>query len=398
MNRKPKIRYIVFFFVIVLAVSLFGIVEYYFYEGPEISKSDCTSGAPWDMTVFASELNGFIRKFHDPAHLYDPTKLSGRFSIQENGATDLYGSCDLVFILWITGELENKTTDQSKGEWAELIHSFQDPESGLFSRNIVAGESVTHATAFATAALRLLGSAPITPHYWAEELFRSPDAINSWLDTFYWDQIWTGSHEIGKVAAFIDFHNGINIPETWQEWIISALDARIDPVTGFWKNGILDPVLKSPTTVDLGGAAHFWWIYRHLGKPIPYSEKVINGIIDLQKDSGLWGNRIFNGAFPQGIDFDAVNGLRYAYQSLPTEAQSKVKNDIVDSLETYACAVNRFLNQPGAIHQYYRSSHKLVGTLNAMAETNQFYQELTGNPVFRLPKHWRSTLDVITWQ
>ncbi len=396
-NRSLK-RNILVSIPIVLIAIFFGVYQYYFYEGPELDQERCQDNQQYDLTIFAAELDDFIRKFHDPANTFQPDDLRGRFSIHEGGSTDLYGSCDLVYILWITDQLHEKTTEMGRREWADLIRSFQDPETGLFSKNIVAGESVTHATAFSSAALKLLDSKPQYPHYWAKKIFSSPSSIDQWLDSFNWHEIWTGSHEMGRAAALIDAPQGVQITGDWKHWLVKAMNSRIDPHSGFWKNGIGDYILRDPTTVDLGGAAHFWWIYHHLDRKIPYAEKAIEGILSLQKDSGIWGNRLFNGPFPQGIDFDAVNGYRFAYHSLSSKQQNRYRERIIDSLNIYACAVHSFLNRPGAIHEYYHSAHKLVGTLNAIAETNQLHTELTGEPIFILPKTWKSALDVVTWQ
>lgn len=394
--KSLKLKLVVSLLVI-LIIGIWGVYQHYFDYGPDLELDSC-SNSQYGLQIFAGEIETFIKKFHDPAIAFKANDLRGEFSIHEGQSADLYGASDLVYILWITGELQERTNEQGRAEWAELLRSYQDSETGLFSRNIVAGESITHATAFATAALRLLGSKPQYPHQWADEIFNSKASIDKWLDSFNWHEIWTGSHEMGRAAALIDAPAGVDLPDGWRDWLIEAMTARNDPKTGFWKNGIMDFVLVDTTTIDLGGAAHFWWIYHHLGQPIPHPEKVIDGIISLQKKSGIWGNKLFNGPFPQGIDFDAVNGFRYAYGALPVEKQSQYREKILKSLNIYACAVNRFLNQPGAIHRYYHSAHKLVGTLNAIAETNQLHIQLTGTPIFLLPKNWQSTLNVISWQ
>jgi hypothetical protein len=304
----------------------------------------------------------------------------------------------MVFVLWILGELESRTTDAGRREWVSILQSFQDPRTGRFEPGGVAAESTMHATAFATAALKLLGSRPRHPHAWAEPLFAEPETIRRWVDSFNWNQIWSGSHELGAAAAVIDAPRGVDLPEKWGDWTLDVSTEKLDHRTGFWKNGVLDRVWRRPTTIDLGGAAHFWWIYHHLGRPIPYPEKVVPSILALQRESGLWGTRLFNGAYPQGIDFDALNGLRLAWLQLSEEARSAQRGQILEALDRYACAADAHLNGEGSVERLFRTSHKLVGTLNALAELDLLHRTLTGASKLETPRPLRSALTEVAWQ
>jgi hypothetical protein len=304
----------------------------------------------------------------------------------------------MVFVLWILGDLESRTTEAGRREWVSVIQSFQDRRSGRFEPGAAAAESTTHATAYATAALKLMGSRPRHPHAWAESLFADQEAIRRWVDALHWSQIWTGSHELGAAAAVIDAPQGIDLPPEWGDWTLEAFTEKLDRKTGFWKNGVFDRIWRRPTTVDLGGAAHFWWIYHHLGRPIPYPEKVISNILALQRETGLWGTRLFNGAYPQGIDFDALNGLRLAWLQLSEEARAVHRSQIVAALGRYSCAADAHLNGEGSVERLFRTSHKLVGTLNALAELDLLHRTLTGTPKLETPKPLRSALTEVAWQ
>ncbi|MEM9493266.1 MAG: hypothetical protein AAGC55_29215, partial [Myxococcota bacterium] len=144
--------------------------------------------------------------------------------------------------------------------------------------------------------------------------------------------------------------------------------------------------------------AHFWWLYDRLDRPIPYPEKAITGIIEVQRDTGLWGARIFNGAIPQGIDFDAVNGLRLALKAVSEDHRNAVKADIVATLDRYACVVDHHLARDGSMAELYPKIHKIVGTLNTIAEVNILYRQLTGRDRFILDRPWRSALTEVSWQ
>ncbi|MEM9489528.1 MAG: hypothetical protein AAGC55_10315, partial [Myxococcota bacterium] len=228
--------------------------RYYLHSGPYV-QDQCTPSDVYDLRGFAAQLDNYLKSYYDAKYPYDPQDIRGHFSIMPGGTTDLYGSADAVYILWITDQLEERTTAEGRAEWIAVLQSFQDPDTGLFDREIVSGESVTHATAFATAALRLLDAQPKYPHRWAEKLFRDRAAIDAWLDEFSWTEVWTGSHETGAMAAVIDSPTGVSISDGWEHQVLAAFTSRIDESTGFWKNGLFDAIFTSPTTVDLGGAA-----------------------------------------------------------------------------------------------------------------------------------------------
>jgi len=383
--------------VLVLLGAAYATYRYAWYSGPYLLDR-CDHGRELRLDTLLAQIEPFLQRLHVERAGFDPFDLRGYFSARATGKTDLYGSADMVYVLWILGELESRTTDAGRREWASVLQSFQDPRTGLFDPSGYAEESTMHATAFATGALALLGARPRHPHSWAEPLFAEPEAIRRWVDSFDWNQIWSGSHELGAVAAVIDAPRGIVLPEEWADWTLEALTEKLDHRTGFWKNGVLDHIWRGPTTVDLGGAAHFWWIYHHLGRAIPYPEKAVSNILALQRDTGLWGTRLFNGAYPQGIDFDALGGLRLAWLHLPEEARSAHHGQILAALDRYACAADAHLNSEGSVERLFRTSHKLVGTLNALAELDLLHRTLTGTPKLQTPRPLRSTLTEVAWQ
>ena len=385
------------FVILVVLVAAYAAYRYAWYSGPYVLDR-CEPSRRLNLDGFFSQIEPFLQRFHEDRASFDPRDLRGRFSSRAGGDIDLYGSADMVFVLWILDELETRSTDPGRREWASVIQAFQDRRTGLFEPGPAAAESTMHATAFATAALKLLGSRPRHPHSWAEPLFADRKAIRRWIDSLDWRQIWTGSHELGAVAAIIDAPEGIDLPPEWAGWTLEAFAEKLDDETGFWKNGPLDRIWRRPTTIDLGGAAHFWWIYHHLGHPIPYPEKVISGALALQRRTGLWGTRLFNGAYPQGIDFDALNGLRLAWSQLPDENRSVRRDEIVAALDRYSCAAEAHLDSAGSVERLFRTPHKLVGTLNALAELDLLYRTLTGAPKLETSRQLRSALTEVAWQ
>jgi hypothetical protein len=325
--------------------------------------------APRDFEPFLEQARAFLARFPED---------------------DLYGAADAAYARWILGELP---ADPAR---VERIRSFQDPATGWFDRSLLPGHGRAHATAFATGALVLQGARPAHPLRYAEALFRNRDAIDAWLDGFRWNQVWTGSHAAGAAAAVLEAPEGLSLPGGWGEALLDALDERVDPATGFWKRALHDRVLRRPTTLDLGGAAHFWWLHDRLGRRIPCAARAFAGILALQRRSGLWGSRVFGGAFPQGIDLDALNGLRLAWRGLDDGAREAGRAPLRATLERYAETAHAVLCAPAALERHFRGPHKLVGTLNALAELDLLSRTVFDEPTTR--PALRSTLTAVCWQ
>ena len=120
---------------------------------------------------------------------------------------------------------------------------------------------------------------------------------------------------------------------------------------------------------------------------------VIERIVDAQTESGLWGSTLLNGAIPQFIDIDAINGLRFAYSQLAKPEQAAVKMKIANSLEKFACKANDMLNKPGSVDYHYGDGpHKLVGALTALAELDQLWTEMFGKRRLSTAAAWNTTI------
>ncbi len=121
-------------------------------------------------------------------------------------------------------------------------------------------------------------------------------------------------------------------------------------------------------------------------------------VLALQRKTGLWGTRLFNGAYPQGIDFDALSGLRLAWLQLSDEARTVRRDQIVAALDRYSCAADAHLNRAGSVERLFRTPHRLVGALNALAELDLLHRTLTGAPKLETSRPLRSALTEVAWQ
>ncbi len=343
---------------------------------------------PLDFEPFCGQARSFLDGFR---------RGDAGWASRPDGEVDLYGDADAAYALWILGDLDEVAVPEREA-WASRIQAAQDRDSGWFDRSLLAGHGVPHATAFATGALVLLGACPLHPLRYAESLFASRVSTDAWLDGFRWSQVWTGSHAAGAAAAVLDAPKGLSLPEDWSEALLAALDARVDPATGFWKRALHDRVLRKPTTLDLGGAAHFWWLYDRLGRSIPHPARAVAGIVRLQRRTGLWGSRIFGGRFPQGIDFDALHGLRVAWPRLSEVERRGLRGPVEAALRRYADAAHAWLLAEGSCTRLIRKTHKLVGTLDALAELDHGSRTILGSSCVATSRPLRSALTRVCWQ
>jgi len=349
----------------------------------------------YEFSGFYEQLEAYLERYHDPCFAYDSRDLRGRFSYQPGKAYDLYGSTDAVYLLWTIGELEERTTEESRREWAGLIQSYQDPESGWFDRGNETLHFKSHATAYATGALVLLGYSPLHPFRWSDRMTKSEEDMKKWIGQIWWDVIWVGSHEGGGVAAALAMTG--QAPKEWYDWYLDWLDREVNPETGMWQRAFYNVIIKKPNMVDLGGAAHFWWIYQEKARPIPYPRQVIDTCLDLQLESGLWDKKPRKGDFPYCINCDAVNGINAAYFHLLTSGQEYRTEDIARAYDKYLGRCREVLCAPGTVENLYTNSHDLPGALIGIAEADLFFRKTTGESRIKTKKTWRSVLEVICW-
>jgi len=337
--------------------------------------------------------------------------IEGYFALYRGAKDyDLYGMLDAVYILYTIGELEKFTSRQSRENWANLILECQD-ERGWFSYRNLRGHPKEHATAYAIGALRLLEVDKnerylhkVKRIHELQDLLESKEKTIKWIKrmgfefslkkNWGWHYIWRGSHIGGGVPAVIHMLENV-IPQWWSKnfsldlWfncLFDWLDAHINPKTGFWQRAFWNVFLKKPTIIDLGGAAHFYWIYEARKRSFLYPKQLIYSTISLQKENGF-----YKGEKPWCIDLDANFCIIRSYNQLNEKDRREVR-DLVDRSIYLNFISSIKLMTEHEIDSIYSNTHELPGALIALIESsklNEFYAELFNN--------WKHPLDVVAW-
>lgn len=340
--------------------------------------------------------------------------LDGEFGLYRGQSNpDLYGMIDAVYILYMINELAARTDRISRARWAERILECQD-EYGWFSKLNLRGHSPEHATAYAIGALKLL-EVEDKEHYvhrirplncllpiltdqrefvhWIENLgFRFTfDDIAGHLG---WHYIWRGSHIGGGVAATIGmtrdlFHewwSGSVNTDQWFKSYFEWLDTHVNPETGYWQRALWNLVYRKPTTIDMGGAVHFLWVYSACHHPFPFPGRIIDSTVSLQKESGLYRD------YPFCIDFDGNFCIVRSYLQLPESKRQRDRSRVHQAIEANFETIVTVLNSR-PLEDMYHDSHGLPGALAALIECTK----LPGFKYTKCLESWQHPLDRVCW-
>jgi hypothetical protein len=268
--------------------------------------------------------------------------------------------------------LDEIIPDSVRGECISTLQAFQDPKTGWFTDTARRTMHFRqHTTAFAIAALTLLGAQPLHPLKFVEKI-SSKRNLERWLSRWWlWAPRleWVGSHVGSGVAASI-FMTDTQMPEGWWDWFFDWLDAHTDPNTGFWKHGLLHTSRRS-NFYDLGAAFHYYFFYVRLGRPIPYPENIIDATLLLQQPNHLWF-----GDVPYCPDLDAI----YAMTRASEQAGGYRRDDIELAVRNYLDFVVPRINTRDYIFASYPHTHTMTGLVATLAEVQRFFPDVLQSP------------------
>ncbi len=337
-------------------------------------------------------ISPFLRNLLDWVSQFKLKQGRGDFSVElDNKKPSLYGICDTVFNLAISNQLEGYLAErpsEDKESWTSVIQSYQKPETGWFKERFLnyGLHFKEHSTAFSIAALKLLGAEPKYLLKIKSKL-NTQEKVERWLKKGpEWGLLyWPGSHRGGGIGAIFATLGPDHYPHPdFFEWYFEWLDRKADAELGFYRIGWIHKIFRNRLTKnELGGAVHYYWIYRFLQHPIPYPEKVIESTLSLQNEWGTWDS-----LESYCIDLDALFCLLRCCE----QSSGYKKDEIEQAIIKYLTHVVPNMNNKDFFFKYYRNTHKLTGYLSALAEIDKFYPN-----VIKSDTPLTQTLDITPW-
>lgn len=339
--------------------------------------------------------------FHDWSSRFATTDrdpwIDGSFALHPTcGDWDLYGLVDML----LCGITLEPSLPMPRGftpqRWADRILSCLDG-NGMATRRNHTLHVPEHATAYAYAGLVLLSNrgARIDPpplRYFSSATFDEAE-FTRWFDRMGWEvprwvpgkslreslrisarrlgwlRFWTGSHVVGGMIATLVMREQLaasadrrpparDLPEL--ESFFRLADRRIDPRTGLWRPRFKRLASRHGDLADVGGAAHFLWLYDRAGVPHPRPEPMLRTVLRLQRPDGSFMRR------PGCIDLDCTHLLSYASRLGAGDP------DEVDRAMTCngLAVLERLLGEGGL--RGYGDSHGPPGAFCALAQVDAY--------------------------
>ncbi len=242
----------------------------------------------------------------------------GVYRLRRTGEPELYATTGVAIARTVMGENFKETlTLEQRQEWVDHINSYAKPDGTYISG--IMGHSLFHRNGMVIGALGPLGGKQKYPVQLYEQ-FDEEHEIIPWLERINWVNQWGGSHYFW--GGMHCYSMSTKCTDRWRQLVFDWLDENLDPETGWWRKGV-----ETDFANHLGGGAHIWPIYGHHGRRFPYPKKVIDSIIDNQKEQGNWWTGI--GSY---LDLDALYGLYY----MKSQAPGYRTEDIEKTVDRYA--------------------------------------------------------------
>ncbi len=305
----------------------------------------------------------------------------GDYSYTQKGPPSLYGSTDILFCKYIMGESE--LSEKEKDQWADAINRFQQPGNGWYRRRFFFTHYREHSAAYAVAALHLLGRKPRYRITDLDTIQESYGNFLNWIESniITWTIIWPGTQRITGPPAMIAML-GIE-KDGFFDWYFDWLDAASDPASSFWCRGLTHRwgLVSNPTIHEMGGAFHMFFLYEWFSRKWLYPEMVVDKTLGMQKESGKWDGIM---KITYCIDLDAVYNMLRSSRNAGVYRQEEIR----ESCARYLAVAERLLNDRKFVFSNYRTTHRIVGALSAIAECRKFFPDMV-----KTSKPWIQTLD-----
>lgn len=273
-----------------------------------------------DLGAIRATLNAHLDSLRAPNAPY------GHYQMKQGGRVELYAATDAAISRTVMGEnLQQSLSPADRQAWISHINSFAQPDGTYTDLPESAGlwHSPEHRNGMVIGALGPLGGRQPRPVSLYDR-FDTAAKIGPWLESVNWCQFWTGSHVFW--GGMHCFSLSARCTQAWQAAAFAWLDANLDPVSGWWRKGVLhDGNAERQELEGLGGGCHIWPIYQHLGRAFPCPTQVIDSILNMQKPDGSWLN------FGNYMELDALYGLKYMGSLAPQHR----RGDIAQAVERH---------------------------------------------------------------
>ena len=210
-----------------------------------------------------------------------------------------------------------------------------------------------HALWMTARALRIYGSAlPDVPTYLKP--LADPKKLEEWFAATDWQSAESNHHD---VLSLIPVAGWVQDPE-WSRVYYENLEKQQDPVTHTWCNNREHRTNVSRTFAYVA-------LFRAAGKIPPYAKELIDNILSIQRDSGIWETRCDT---PEFHTMDAVYILKRLGDAIgyPEEPRLRAMERAADAMAVY------FASRP---IERFTDTHLLHGNLQTIGLLQEAFPE-----------------------
>jgi hypothetical protein len=234
----------------------------------------------------------------------------GQYRYNQRGTKPLlYASVFAALFRHLVGDLE-QLTEEERQQWINYINSYQC-EDGLFRDSLIANDIAEtedwwgwrHLTFHALMSLNALGG---RPKFFLNflEIVNTPEKVKQWIHRLDWNERASfTSNTVQNYCVCMQYSRDFLHESSLQDCInelLAGVSEYCNTKTGLWGRGIDNPVVALSEGVQAG--YHFWLLYWYDKLPIPYPDKAVQSIINLQNPLGGFDLTRFYSSACQDID------------------------------------------------------------------------------------------------
>lgn len=364
-------------------------------HGPSAGLSRPHDLTPFERTVLPAWLRLF--QLQDASGHWIPQFASSANAIPGRGNASVYGSSDVVHILFTTNRLN--LTAGSQTAWAAHLAGFQNATISCWSSPKVpcpgiatgtefpgfwslrpgekGGWEPWHVTGEASSGMRLLGGYPPHPNVLYERIATNRSL---WLPTIEplvkvlpnagCSNFHGCAHKLVGLAASLAMANATAATDfaPFLSWLADYLVANVDNTTGLWCTEV-DKARGTPGLFNCLGGSFAAHLFLHAMKtPWPYNRTLQTLALSLQAPNGTWGGGTVSGY----LNVDAIYQIT---RSLPTNP---------DQAPAARAACDRYLANtvpimntlPSFLALTKASTHEAAAPIAAVAECAKWFPDL----------------------